>query len=393
MPDPKQKKFWEYRITSPFGAEDSEIRPGPHKGVDFAMNQGDEVTSYAPGRVIKVVRDDPSFGNYVIVKTGDGTMVLYAHLDSIDVKPGTSVSTSVKLGTVGSTGISEAPHLHVEITPRGATAPVDPATIIPQLRAAGKLTPGGPPVPSTGAFPAQDDDTKDKYAELLRSLGYMSRVRQGTELFPEDTTPITKQSGLFTRPPSEGTGQDILQQAPSFREQVGPVEAGGLLPFLDSSMGGKSAFAENIIRGMGLIPGRGNPFVQQMEGEVERLAMPVLFSRLARGGDIDQRGIADEIIETIRSGRRTPITTESLGQAYAAMPKGVEEQTMQQQLLSEIGEGSPGMIKSLIGDIENLPPDLARFLPGVLDRRHRAAIRASAGQPQSSLVDFLLNRQ
>ncbi|MGH3142493.1 MAG: M23 family metallopeptidase, partial [Gaiellales bacterium] len=65
-----------------------------------------------------------SWGNTVVVRHGRGVRTLYAPLTRIDVKLLERVSTSTRLGLVGSTGDSTGPHLHFEVRVRGAA--VDP---------------------------------------------------------------------------------------------------------------------------------------------------------------------------------------------------------------------------------------------------------------------------
>ena len=59
------------------------------------------------------------YGNHVIIDHGNGFTTLYAHLTSIFVKPGESVTRGEQIGTVGSTGNSTGPHLHFEIRYQG----------------------------------------------------------------------------------------------------------------------------------------------------------------------------------------------------------------------------------------------------------------------------------
>jgi murein DD-endopeptidase MepM/ murein hydrolase activator NlpD len=65
-----------------------------------------------------------SFGNAVVVAHGSGVRTLYAHLARIDVRLLDRVGLGTQLGTVGSTGHSTGPHLHLEVRVRGAA--VDP---------------------------------------------------------------------------------------------------------------------------------------------------------------------------------------------------------------------------------------------------------------------------
>ena len=69
------------------------------------------VSSFKPGELQK-----GSNGNYVIVDHDNGIYTLYAHLDSVSVKPGMSIKQGEPLGKAGSTGDSyDGPHLHFQV--------------------------------------------------------------------------------------------------------------------------------------------------------------------------------------------------------------------------------------------------------------------------------------
>lgn len=83
-----------------------------HNGIDYAADMGTEVYSSACGTVIFAGWDDTGFGNYVLVDHGNGYKTGYAHLSSISVSKGDSVSAGQLVGGVGSTGYSTGNHLH-----------------------------------------------------------------------------------------------------------------------------------------------------------------------------------------------------------------------------------------------------------------------------------------
>ena len=99
-----------------------------HTGVDFARNSkgavvGLPVRAAKSGTVIisKALRksngDYRSYGEYIVINHGDGTLSLYAHMQSgsRQVEVGDWVSQGQHIGNVGSTGNSTGPHLHFEI--------------------------------------------------------------------------------------------------------------------------------------------------------------------------------------------------------------------------------------------------------------------------------------
>lgn len=99
-----------------------------HSGLDYPCPMGTPVTAAGAGRVVFAGWDAGGFGNLVVVAHGSGVKTLYAHLSSIAVRRGHSVSTGSALGRVGSTGASTGPHLHLEVRIRGAA--VNPLTAL-----------------------------------------------------------------------------------------------------------------------------------------------------------------------------------------------------------------------------------------------------------------------
>lgn len=85
-----------------------------HGGHDFSSRTGSAVFSTANGRVIKS-KYWGSFGNYIEVDHGGGYVTAYGHLSKRNVKLGDKVSRGQKIGEVGNTGRSTAPHLHYEV--------------------------------------------------------------------------------------------------------------------------------------------------------------------------------------------------------------------------------------------------------------------------------------
>ena len=94
-----------------------------HNGVDLASSYGAKVLAAADGQVI-VSRNsgwNGGYGAYVVVKHGNGTQTLYAHLSGTNVSVGNKVTQGQTIGFMGSTGKSTGVHVHFEI--RGARNP------------------------------------------------------------------------------------------------------------------------------------------------------------------------------------------------------------------------------------------------------------------------------
>ena len=85
-----------------------------HDGHDYSAQIGTGVHSTADGRV-KRSKYWGSFGNYIEVDHGNGYVTAYGHLSKRNVKTGDKVLRGQKIGEVGNTGRSTAPHLHYEI--------------------------------------------------------------------------------------------------------------------------------------------------------------------------------------------------------------------------------------------------------------------------------------
>jgi murein DD-endopeptidase MepM/ murein hydrolase activator NlpD len=82
------------------------------------------VRAAASGRVAFAGYDD-GFGLTVVLDHGNGVRTRYAHLSSATVSLGRFVTGGALVGRVGATGFATGPHLHFEVTLRGAN--VDPA--------------------------------------------------------------------------------------------------------------------------------------------------------------------------------------------------------------------------------------------------------------------------
>jgi murein DD-endopeptidase MepM/ murein hydrolase activator NlpD len=116
-----------YRISAPFGAS-SYLWSSIHTGLDMSAPSGSTIVSVANG-VVTEMGYDGSYGNKTVVTLDDGTEIWYCHQTSWLVSVGDVVRGGEAIGTVGSTGNSTGPHLHLEVRP-GAGDPVDPFTAL-----------------------------------------------------------------------------------------------------------------------------------------------------------------------------------------------------------------------------------------------------------------------
>jgi murein DD-endopeptidase MepM/ murein hydrolase activator NlpD len=102
---------------------------GFHRGIDILNPVGTPIIPITEGKVVEVSFGRLGWGNTVVIDHGNGLASRYAHMKDIKVIVGDSVSKDQALGTVGMTGWTTGPHLHLEIYQSGHA--VDPAAILP----------------------------------------------------------------------------------------------------------------------------------------------------------------------------------------------------------------------------------------------------------------------
>lgn len=95
-----------------------------HAGIDFAAPKGTAIQATGDGRVVKVDYNSRGYGSYVEIDHGYGYVTLYGHMSRVDVHLGQKISKGHRIGLIGSTGTSTAPHCHYEVHYRGT--PVNP---------------------------------------------------------------------------------------------------------------------------------------------------------------------------------------------------------------------------------------------------------------------------
>lgn len=104
-------------ITSRFGVRSS-IRTSSHTGLDIATSTGTPIVAAASGTVT-FSGYKGSYGNMIVISHGNGVQTYYGHCSKLYVSAGTQVSQGQAIATVGSTGNSTGPHLHLEIRVNG----------------------------------------------------------------------------------------------------------------------------------------------------------------------------------------------------------------------------------------------------------------------------------
>lgn len=90
-----------------------------HWGMDFTAPKGTPIYASGDGVVIRADNSASGFGKHIRIDHGYGYVSLYAHMSRYNVRKGKKVKRGDLIGFVGSTGRSQAPHLHYEIRKNG----------------------------------------------------------------------------------------------------------------------------------------------------------------------------------------------------------------------------------------------------------------------------------
>lgn len=89
--------------------------PMKHNGLDLIAPAGEPVYAVADGVVKEVIKSRKGLGNVVVIDHGNGYVTRYAHLADVEARKGRKVRRGTRLGYVGVSGNSFAPHLHYEV--------------------------------------------------------------------------------------------------------------------------------------------------------------------------------------------------------------------------------------------------------------------------------------
>lgn len=100
-----------------------------HRAQDIATDLGASILPLGSGLVEFAGYTSDGKGNIVIVDHGDGLKSLYAHMGRINVTVGRTVNPSTAIGTVGLTGRTTGPHVHLEVYDNGIV--VNPSSVLP----------------------------------------------------------------------------------------------------------------------------------------------------------------------------------------------------------------------------------------------------------------------
>ncbi len=111
---------WLSYVSSPYG-----YRLNPftgekelHNGIDIAVSAGTPIHAVHDGKVVSA-GDAGDYGLCVVIEDERGYQSRYAHCQSLSVTAGQEIQKGEEIATVGSTGNSTGPHLHLEVSYQG----------------------------------------------------------------------------------------------------------------------------------------------------------------------------------------------------------------------------------------------------------------------------------
>jgi len=112
---------WRPFVSSLYGYRIHPIDGGKqfHWGLDMGLPTGTPLLAGLDGVVVYVGYHPTGYGNIVIIECEDGMQMRYAHCHEIFVTLGQEVERGDVIATVGTTGASTGPHLHIEVSVDG----------------------------------------------------------------------------------------------------------------------------------------------------------------------------------------------------------------------------------------------------------------------------------
>src|SRR5690606_19647174 len=181
-------------ISSGFGRRSDPItrRIAMHSGLDFAAPRGTPIYAVGAGVVTYAGRRG-AYGNMVEITHGNGYKTRYAHAQELMVKKGDLVRKGEQIATVGSTGRSTGPHLHLEVYRNDRAIDTARFLALNRFPQAGSIDPAPADVPP---FPKP----------CSRPYGLLSREFQSRMVF----LPVNRLSTEQRQPPQMDTEVDYV---------------------------------------------------------------------------------------------------------------------------------------------------------------------------------------
>ncbi len=142
-----------------------------HRGVDIAAAQGTDIHAVQDGRVVSA-GNAGGCGLCVVIEDEKGYQSRYAHCASLSVNAGQEVKRGDVIATVGSTGDSTGPHLHLEVMLNGEY--LNPYYFVDTGGYTSALpgTPGGPEIPDNPGAAMGSDRFQAMLAVAEQYLGF-----------------------------------------------------------------------------------------------------------------------------------------------------------------------------------------------------------------------------
>lgn len=165
---------WLSYVSSPYGYRIHPIsgEKNLHRGMDIAVAQGTPIRAVHDGRIVSA-GDAGGYGLCVVIEDNKGYQSRYAHCASLSVGAGQEVKRGDVIATVGSTGNSTGPHLHLETMLNGQY--LNPYYFVDNGDTSGGARPGepgGPVIPDYSGEPMGDGSFDAMMAEAEKYLGY-----------------------------------------------------------------------------------------------------------------------------------------------------------------------------------------------------------------------------
>ncbi len=116
-------------VSTPFGARryvNGQPR-SPHSGLDIAAPEGTPIITPLAGRVL-LAESMYLNGNTIVIGHGNGLVMVYSHMNTLELKKGDWVEANTRIGAVGMTGRATGPHLHWGV--RFNQARINPASLL-----------------------------------------------------------------------------------------------------------------------------------------------------------------------------------------------------------------------------------------------------------------------
>ena len=165
---------WLGSVTSGYGWRVHPINgeKSLHRGIDIAAAQGTPILAVQDGRVVSA-GNAGSYGLCVVIEDEKGYQSRYAHCSSLNVNVGQEVTRGDVIASVGSTGDSTGPHLHLEVMLDGEY--LNPYFFVDNGDdGTGAIpgTPGGPVIPDYSGEPMGDGGFEAMLQEAEKFLGW-----------------------------------------------------------------------------------------------------------------------------------------------------------------------------------------------------------------------------